>query len=322
MMRNIAILKECTKREQQLLHSALQPEDRIFWFDSEQAMLASSDLPEIDIVFGEPAPDTLQAMKGLRWVQMTWAGANKYTSPGAFPQDKTLTGASGAFGGVISEHILSGVLCLYKNLRRYRDQLQQGQWQLLTGDDTLEGKRALILGTGNIGSETAKKLKAFGAYTVGICRTGRKKPDCFDLCYTADYLDEQLPQADLVIVSLPGTQATKGMLSAERICKMKSGAVLVNVGRGFVVDTQALTDALTQGRLRGAVLDVTDPEPLPAEHPLRFMEQVILTPHVSGISWGENAITREKIIRIFMENLQADAAGLPLYNQINLQQGY
>lgn len=321
-MRNIAILKECNGREQQLILSALQSEDRVFWFDSEQAMLESPQLAEIDIVFGEPAPDTVRAMARLRWVQMTWAGANKYTAPGAFPEGKTLTSASGAFGGVISEHILAGVLCLYKNLRRYREQLQRGQWQLLPGDDSLEGKRALILGTGNIGSETAKKLKAFGAYTVGISRSGRKTPDCFDLCYRVDGLDEQLPQADLVIVALPGTPSTKGLISAERICRMKPGAVLVNVGRGFVVDTQALTDALEQGRLGGAVLDVTDPEPLPPEHPLRYMEQVVLTPHVSGISWGENTATREKILEIFRENLHRDAAGLPLRSQIDLAQGY
>ncbi len=321
-MRNIAVLKECTTRERQLLCAALQPDDRVFWFDSEQAMLVSPALPEIDVVFGEPAPDTLRVMKRLRWVQMTWAGANKYTAPGDFPEDVVLTSASGAFGGVISEHILAGVLSLYKNLRRYRDQLRQGQWQLLTGDDTLEGKRALILGTGDIGSETAKKLKAFGAYTVGISRTGQKTGTSFDLCYTADQLDAQLPQVDLVIVALPGTKATRGMLSAERIGKMKPGAVLVNVGRGFVVDTQALTEALEQGRLRSAVLDVTDPEPLPAEHPLRFMEQVVLTPHISGISWGENSLTREKILRIFAENLRADGAGQPLKNRIDLGQGY
>lgn len=319
-MRRIAILKTCNEQETAFLRASVEQEDALFFFESEEALSSMSD--RIDIILGEPSMETVLSMKSLRWIQMTWAGANKYTSAGNFPPHVTLTSASGAFGGVISEHVLAGILALYKNLLTYRTQLQKGQWQLLSGDATLEGKRALILGTGNIGQETAKKLKAFGAYTVGICRNCREIPAFFDECYTVSALDTQLPTADLLIIALPGTKETRGLLDRTRIGMLKRSAILVNVGRGFVVDTEALTCALEKGNLRGAVLDVTDPEPLPPDHRLRFLDNVILTPHVSGISWGENQFTRQRILEIFRENLRRDSQGIPLKNVIDFISGY
>ncbi len=321
-MRTIAILKECKEAEKEMILSNVEPSDNVLFFPNDAALPESGYADRVEVIFGEPDMKTIAAMPKLRWIQMTWAGANKYTSAPDYPRHIALTGASGAFGGVISEHVLAGVLALYKNLRAYQNQLKQGGWQLLSGDDSLEGKRALILGTGDIGSHTAKKLKAFGATTVGICRTKRETLPFFDECYCVSALDEELPKADLVIIALPGTKETRGLMSRERIAKLNRDAILVNVGRGFVVDTEALTDALAGRKLRGAVLDVTDPEPLPKDHSLRQMENVILTPHVSGISWGENDFTRQKIIRIFADNLQKDAQNAPLDHQIDFANGY
>lgn len=321
-LRTIAILKECKDAEKAMILSAAEKDDKILFFSDDASMLKSGSADQIHVVFGEPDMDTVAALPNLRWIQMTWAGANKYTSRADFPANVKLTSASGAFGNVISEHIMAGILALYKNLRAYEAQLKKGDWQLLSGDDSLEGKRALILGTGDIGSHTAKKLQAFGATTVGICRTRRETPPFFDECHCVSALDEELPKADLVIIALPGTNETRGLMNKARIGKMNPGALLVNVGRGFVVDTDALTQALEAKKIRGAVLDVTDPEPLPANHPLRNMENVILTPHVSGISWGENDFTRQKIIRIFLDNLQKDTQNAPLDHQIDFTNGY
>lgn len=321
-LRTIAILKECKDAEKAMLLSAAEKDDKVLFFSDDAALLQSGFADKVDVVFGEPDMETVAALPNLRWIQMTWAGANKYTSAPDYPRHISLTSASGAFGGVISEHIMAGVLALYKNLRAYEAQLKKGDWQLLSGDDSLEGKRALILGTGDIGSHTAKKLQAFGATTVGICRTERKSLPYFDELYAISSLDAELPKADLVIIALPGTKQTRHLMNAERVGKMKSSALLVNVGRGFVVDTDALTQALESGKIRGAVLDVTDPEPLPENHKLRHMDNVILTPHVSGISWGENDLTRHKIIRIFADNLQKDAQNEPLAHQIDLARGY
>ena len=126
----------------------------------------------------------------------------------------------------------------------------------------------------------------------------------------------------MVIITLPGTIETAGMFDAERIKKMKANAILVNVGRGFVVNTDELTNALQKGLLRGAVLDVTDPEPLPKKHPLRSMENVLLTPHISGIGWGENKFTRKRILDIFCENMKRDSNNEPKMNIIDFSKGY
>lgn len=321
-MRTIAVIKKCTDIEKELILSAARDDDRVLFFDDENALLKSGDINETEIIFGEPEYITILSMKKLRWIQMTWAGANKYTALPDFPKDVILTSASGAFGCVISEYIISGMLALTKKLYAYREQIQNGGWEKLSGDDTLEGKHALILGCGNIGQETAKKLKCFGAYTVGICRTEKDSLPYFDEIYTSDHIDEQIKRADAVIIALPGTRETAGMIDKKRLSSMKKNAILVNVGRGAVVDTDALTHALRSGSIGGAVLDVTEPEPLPEDHPLRNMDNVILTPHISGISWGENTFTRKRIIDIFCENLAKDISGEPKRNIIDLSKGY
>ena len=292
------------------------------FFDSEKELLKSEDYANIEIVFGEPECSTIHFMKNLRWIQMTWAGANKYTSAPDFPDNIILTSASGAYGCVISEYIVSGILALYKNLFPYRAQMKSGGWNQIKSDDTLEGKRVLILGTGNIGQETAKKLRCFGSYIVGICRTPRNEHLSFDEIHTIDSVDTQLQNADVVIITLPGTAETAGMFDAERIKKMNVNAILVNVGRGFVVNTDELTNTLQKGLLKGAVLDVTDPEPLPEKHPLRYMKNVLLTPHISGISWGENKFTRKRILDIFCENMKRDRNNEPKKNIIDFSKGY
>lgn len=321
-MRIIAIIKKCLECEKKLILSAVEKEDKVLFFEKEEELLKSEDKDKIEIVFGEPEHSTIHFMKNLRWIQMTWAGANKYTSATDFPDNIIVTSASGAYGYVISEYIVSGILALYKNLFSYRLQMKSGDWNKIEGDETLEGKRVLILGTGNIGQETAKKLRCFGAYTVGICRTPGNKNLPFDEIYTIDNIDTQLQSADVVVIALPGTAETEGMFDAERIKNMKANAILVNVGRGFIVNTDELTNALKNGLIRGAVLDVTDPEPLPEKHPLRNMENVILTPHISGISWGQNKFTRKRILDIFCENMKRDKNNEPKKNIIDFSKGY
>ena len=321
-MRTIAITPKCTEYEKERILSSVEKGDKVLFFNDEQELLKSKDLADVEIILGEPEISTIQCMKKLRWIQMTWAGANKYTGTSDFPDTITLTNASGAYGCVIAEYIVSGILALVKNLFPYRTQMQTSGWSKIDGEDTIEGKRALILGTGNIGEETAKKLKCFGCETVGICRTPGKTVPFFDEIYTIDSLDEQLPCADMVIIALPGTVKTAGLFDADRIGKMKEDAILVNVGRGFIVKTEDLTNALQRGWLRGAVLDVTDPEPLPEEHPLRNMGNVILTPHISGVSWGDNNFTKKRIMEIFCENLKRDYNGKEKRNVVDLEEGY
>lgn len=321
-MRIIAVTRNCLENERELILSSVEKDDKVLFFDSETEMIKSGELRNIEIVFGEPEYGTIRSMEKLRWIQMTWAGANKYTSLPDLPNEITVTSASGAYGYVISEYIVSGLLALTKKLFLYREQMKSGGWSKIEGNDTLEGKKAVILGTGNIGQETSKKLKCFGCYTVGICRTQGKSDTSFDEIYTIDDLENQLRTADVVVIALPGTKETAGMFDAEKFELMKNGAVLVNVGRGVIVNTHDLTNALQNGTLGGAVLDVTDPEPLPADHMLRRMENVVLTPHVSGTTWGENKHTRRRIIDIFCENLRRDSKNETKRNVIDFNRGY
>lgn len=321
-MRVIAIIRKCLECEKELILSAVEKEDKVLFFDNEEELIKSKDYTNVDILFGEPEYSTVQLMDKLRWIQMSFAGANKYTSVPDFPNSITITSASGAYGHVISEYIIAGILALKKSLFEYRRQMQDGKWDRIECDDTLEGKRVLILGTGNIGYETAKKLKCFGCYTVGISRTLGKTLEYFDELYTIDSLDIQLQSADVVIIALPGTKETEGMFDAKRIEKMKESAILVNVGRGFIVNTEDLTKALEQGVISGAVLDVTKPEPLPENHALRNMDNVVLTPHISGISWGKNLFTRKRIIEIFCDNLKRDILNETKKNIIDFDKGY
>ncbi|MDO4965851.1 MAG: D-2-hydroxyacid dehydrogenase [Lachnospiraceae bacterium] len=321
-MSTIAIIKKCLVNERDFVLSHIDSDDKVLFFDDEKQLLSSDTLDSIEIVLGEPDIDTVLAMKKLKWLQMTWAGANKYTTSPELFENIILTSASGAYGDVISEYIISGVLALYRNLFLYRGQLKDGGWNRIDKEGTLEGKRALILGTGNIGTETARRLKVFGTEAIGICRTNKDSIPCFDAVYTNEYLDREIEKADIVIIALPGTKETADMFNKNRIAKLKPDSILVNVGRGIIVDTDALTDALANNRIQGAVLDVTNPEPLPDNHPLRFMENVVLTPHISGIGWGENKYTRMKILDIFCDNLKKYRDGEVLNNVIDFNKGY
>lgn len=279
-------------------------------------------LANAEVIVGQPHPKALPQAPKLRWLQMTWAGVDRYTLKEGFPtRQAVLTNASGAYGPIISEYVLAGILAHYRNLPAYGRNQKSGLWQDLGREECLEGKTALILGTGDIGSNVAKRLKAFGAHAVGVRRRVAQQ-QYFDKVCSMEQLDRLLPQADIVIGCLPNTPATRGLLNKTRLLGMKADALLVNVGRGSLIVTDDLAQVLQSGHLRGAVLDVVDPEPLPAEHPLWQMENVILTPHISGIGFGHNPATEQRVWQLCFENLERYAAGQPLQHVVDLTTGY
>ena len=165
----------------------------------------------------------------------------------------------------------------------------------------------MIVGLGDIGGEFAKRLKALGAYTIGIRRKSTNKPDYLDELHQMEQLNDLLPKADIVALSLPATKLTNGIINKKTLSLMKKDAVIINVGRGTAIDTDALCDALEKGNLLGAALDVTDPEPLPSDHRLWKIKNAIITPHVSGGYSLEE--TRNRIVNISVENLEAFLRG-------------
>ncbi|MCD8086181.1 MAG: D-2-hydroxyacid dehydrogenase [Clostridiales bacterium] len=277
-------------------------------------------LTRADVVIGNVPPAKLALAQKLRFLQLNSAGSNDYAAPGVLPEGTALCNASGAYGLAISEHILAGVLTLIKKLHLYARNQQRHVWRSEGQVRSIFGSTFLIVGAGDIGGTLAAKAKALGACTVGVRRTARQKPAFLDEVYTMDALDDLLPRADVVVLSLPKTPETTHLMNAARLGRMKPDGILVNVGRGDCVVTEDLVAALQAGRIGGAVLDVTDPEPLPEDHPLWDCENLVLTPHVSG--FYHLPATLYNIQSIAIRNLTAWGRGEGLENVVDFSTGY
>lgn len=318
--KQILVMVPCSGEQKQRLLQAAGEHTVIFAQRGEQ--IFEQALPQAHIIFGEPTIAELQRAHNIEWVQMTWAGTDIYTAQKGFPEQAVLTNASGAFGAVISEYIIGAILMLYRNFPCYLQQQKQAVWCDAGSERTLYGKRVLILGAGDIGTNTAERLRPFGTYLVGLRRVPRAQNTCFDEIIGMEQLEQQLSQADIVIGCLPNTPKTAGLLKANRLYKMKPDAILVNVGRGSLLPLDDLTAVLQSGHLSGVVLDVTEIEPLPHDHPLWHMQNVILTPHIAGPSLGHAPHTEQLIHDIFLENLQRLSQGKPLRSRVDFQTGY
>lgn len=281
--------------------------------------LEKADLAGTEVILGNVPTLFLKWADSLKWLQLNNAGTEGYCD-GSLPKGVMLTNATGAYGLAISEHMIGMLFALQKKLNLYGRNQMEHSWKNEGHVRVIEGSRVLIIGLGDIGTAFARKMKALGCKTVGIKRREGRKPSGVDDLFTQERLEQQLPKADIVAMCLPGNANTYHMLNRERIGMLKSSAVVLNVGRGTTLDTEALTEALKEGRIAGAALDVVDPEPLPADHPLWDMENVILTPHVAGgFSLPE---TLEQILDICIANLECYQVGRPLRNVIDFQTGY
>ena len=167
-----------------------------------------------------------------------------------------------------------------------------------------------MLGLGDIGGRYAKKMKALGAYVIGFRKTDKEKPEYVDEQYTLDRLPEMIGRGDLVAMILPATKETENLMNEEMLNRMKMGSYLINAGRGNAVDLAALRKALDEGRIAGAALDVTSPEPLPSDDPLWKYENVLITPHIAGNLWLRQTVVN--VIRIAGNNLTRYLNGEPL----------
>ena len=199
-------------------------------------------------------------------------------------------------------------------------QQKDHHWEKQTHMMVTEGSHVLVIGLGDIGTTFARKMKALGAHVTGIRKSRKPKPEYVDAQYTMEALPELLPQADIVALSLPGYSDTKGVIGEKELHLMKENTILLNVGRGTAIDSLALAKALQEGAIYGAGLDVTDPEPLPEDHPLWDAPHCIITPHVSGgYALPE---TLEKILELSIENLERYKKGETLHNIIDFSTGY
>jgi phosphoglycerate dehydrogenase-like enzyme len=272
------------------------------------------DLAGVDVVIGWPDPAWIAAAPGVRWVQLPSAGSDGWH--GIRPDDLLLTKASGTFGIPIAEWVVGSMLMLTRNLHLYRDQQREALWEVRPVAREVYGSTVGIVGLGDIGQEVARRTHALGCRVLGARRSAGSPPPFVDAVLP---LDELLPQVEFLVLAVPSTPDSQKLISAERLAALKPGAYLLNVGRGVTVDEAALIDALRSGHLAGAALDVTTTEPLPADSPLWQMEQVIVTPHCSGISPEANANRRTALI---CENLRRYQADEPLLNLVDRKAGY
>ncbi len=284
---------------------------------SEHTFLKLDEIEDAEIIIGDIPREYYGRLGDLKWLQLTSAGADKIVYGGAVSKNTLLTNASGAFGEIIAEYVIGGILCLYRDLFTYRKNQSGKLWHDTQKERMILGSRALILGCGNIGQCVSERLRAFGAFTAGV-RRSREKCASFDETYSVELLDELLPLADIIVCALPKTPETEHLLNRERLSLVKKDALVVNVGRGSVIDTNALCEKLESGQLYGAVLDVFEREPLEKSFSLWEMENVLITPHISGVSFGHSARTERLIAEICAENLRRYIAGEPLKNIVRL----
>ena len=279
-------------------------------------------LADCEVIFGNAAKEVIQAAKGLKWLHTQTAGVDLYLRPETgLPGDVLLTNSSGAFGVGIAEHLLTKALMLLRKMDEYGKLQAQSKWINLGRVKTLYNSTVTVVGIGDIGGAFAQRCKAMGAFVYGVSRSARKEtPSWSDGMFTVDNIDEAIKNADIVALCMPGTPETTGLFDKNRLAAMKKGAILLNIGRGSAVDQDALINALKSGHLGGAGLDVTTPEPLPADSPLWLMPNVIITPHISG---GDSLdLIQDLITDKFVRYLADYAAGRPFEYIVDPKVGY
>ena len=284
---------------------------------------AMGNVDDCEILFGHCSQKVIASAASLRWFCCCWTGVERFCKDGLFRNpDCMLSNSSGACGVTISEHLIMMALMLLRRQNEYFEIIREGGWRTLEGGiRSLYGSRITILGTGDIGTQFARRARAFGPSRItGVRRSAKTGDPAFDEVRTTEELDGILPETDLLVMVLPNTPATSGILNRERIMLLPKGAFVLNAGRGTAIDQDALIDALNNGHLGGAALDVVDPEPLPADHPLRSAKNILLTPHVAGNMMLP--YTQRRSVELFVEDLDRYAAGQPLARLVDRKRFY
>ena len=286
--------------------------------------LTQEDVTAADAIFGNVPPEMLDNAPNLKWLQLSSAGTDGYMH--LIDRGVVLTNGTGAYNDSIAEFMLAFTSALCIGLQGYVRNQQQHIWTRLGWAKTILGSTVVVLGCGGIGSAYAKRMHDLGAYVIGVRRNPcTDLPEGVDEMVTMEEADAVLPRADIVAMIMPNTPETANFMDARRMALMKDGALLVNCGRGNAVDPDALYDALCSGKLDGAAMDVAYVEPLPADDKLWNAPNLLITPHVAG-GWrpgGDSSPHMAKTVaEVFMKNLQAYVADLPMPNEVNPATGY
>jgi phosphoglycerate dehydrogenase-like enzyme len=284
-------------------------------------------LTDAEVLYGFPGdtPDGLAAVvhgcPRLRFVQGTAAGTGEQVDAAGLTdadlERVAVTTAVGVHGGPLAEFAILGLLAFTRDLRRIQEDQAARRWPHYAIDD-LDGRRIVVLGTGVIGAQVARVAKALGMDTVGVNRSGGTPTEPFDELHDPADLSRLVAGAHALVVTVPLTEQSRGMVDAKVLDSLADDAVVVNVGRGAVIDESALIEALESGRLAGAALDVTTTEPLPDDSPLWTLPNVLLSPHTAALSPLEN----QRIVDIFIDNLARLRDGRELRNRVTSSRRY
>ena len=287
----------------------------------DQALVRAGEAHGIDARYA--TADFLGRAPKLVWVQAMSAGVDRYR--GIEPLMKNdaivLTNMRGVHGPAIADHAFAMLLELTRNLREHEANQRERRW---SREDSgarpiaLQGRTMLVVGIGGIGTEIAQRAHGFGMHVIATRRSDTPAPEYVEEIGKPEKLLAMLPRADVVAICVPLTPETEHLFDAAAFEAMKRGSYLINIARGKIVDTDALVAALKSQRLAGACLDVTDPEPLPSEHALWTLPNVIITPHVAS----EAEVTDQRAWALLRENLRRFGAGEPLLNVVDKQAGY
>ena len=268
---------------------------------------------EIDAMYGRITPELLARAKKLRWIQTPMAGLEHYMFPALAESDVTLSNMQGIYSDNIADHVMGYILMFARGFHIFLRQQLERNWAkevpVLHLADTTLG----VIGLGGIGTAVAKRGAAAEMRVIATNAVEVEKPDFVDTLWGIDRLDALLAEADFVVSCVPHTPETFKLINTDQLKQMKKTGYLINISRGVVVDLAALTAALEAGEIAGAGLDVFETEPLPADHPLWGMENVIITPHTAGVG----PYTRERRIDVVTANLQRFVAGEPVRNIVD-----
>ncbi|MCK8517128.1 D-2-hydroxyacid dehydrogenase [Methylonatrum kenyense] len=279
-------------------------------------------LPEADILMvtdfrTDLLEDCWPEQHRIRWIHATSAGVDALMIPPIRHSDIPVTNARGIFDRPIAEFVLGLILCFAKDYPGSLRYQAERAW-VHRETERIEGKRALIVGAGSIGRQIGKLLSAVGLAVTAMSRSAREGDPDFDRVHAAERFQSLLPDADYVVIAAPLTPDTEGLFDADAFSRMQPTARLINIGRGPIVRTDDLVAALDSGEIAGAGLDVFEQEPLPANHPLWDMPNVILSAHMAGdvIGW------KEALSEQFIANFERWQAGEPLHNPVDKERGY
>jgi len=279
------------------------------WFAGCQALAGDYELSAI-----EKATD-------MRWFHSDWSGVDSLVKLSPFREKRAiLTNSAGAYSVMIAEYILAGCIMLLRHFPAYFEAQRQCKWHEPLAGESLSGKRITVLGLGRNGSAFAQLASSLGARVSGVNTSEREKPRWLERLYHISQLNEALEKTDILVMCLPYTKETEKLIGSAELAQLPRGALLINTGRGQTLDMEALTIALANSHLAGAMVDVFTKEPLPPEDPLWKVPNLVITPHISG--YTGDRLNTQGVFEIFLRNLVLWGRGQPLRNVVDIGKGY